>query len=524
MKASQSLKVMLLVAVLAFTACSFYLNPAFKKTYSSVNQLLYSDSVKRIVLKAHCRNGYVYVFNQPWNTTEDRTHLLGEGTVFNERRQLVNSGALNMPVDSIVLFETNAQVKSFDKGIKIALGILTAFDVAGLAFCLINPKACFGSCPTFYLPGDNGIMSARAEGFSSSILPSWEQADLDELHNDELHTRNISLLMKNEALETHAVNYVHLMAVKREPGEQIFHDNKNNFFACNQEHASEYAIAGDSDVTALVNAFDGKEYFSKTDSFDLGKTEEMILNFKRNSFLKHQGLVISFRQTLVTTFLFYSMLGYMGNDAGDILTDLELHPDQRVKAKHIQARLGSINAFVWDDLNQRWMAMDSVFEVGPIARNTVILPIPHNQSTTSNLKIKLVMAKGYWRIDNVSVTQIIGPRRPEELIPQAVLKNGELDEVERASLFSDDEQRTCSLPGTVFELKYQLPEVHDYALFVQSKGYYLEWMRPTWWKEKNLLKLKRMIDGDEKTWRNLAVEYKEHEPQMEATFWGSKVM
>lgn len=525
MKKPCSVKAMLftLLGVFSITACSIYLNPGFKKTYSSVNDLLYSDSVKHIVLKAHSRNGFVYVFNKPWNTSDDHMQLRGEGTVFNERRQLVRSGTLNIPVDSIVLFETNAPVKSLDKSIKTTLGILTGIDLLGLGFCIINPKACYGSCPTFYLPGDNSIMSARAEGFSSSILPSWEESDLDDLHNDELQTRSISLLMKNEALETHAVNYVHLMAVKRNAGEQIFNDVHHNFFICNHLKTPVYANAGDSDVTALVESLDGSEYFSKSDSFDLGRKEEMMLHFSRDAALHQPGLVITFRQTLVTTFLFYSALGFMGNEAGDILTDLELHPEQRVKVNQLQTRPGSITAYGWDNLKQQWIFISSVFEAGPIARNTFILPIP-NIHSSADLKIKLVMAKGYWRIDHVALGEITEQRDATELLPQAVIKNGVPDEEDQELLAADDQQRSCSLPGTVLELKYLLPDSGDYALFVESKGYYLEWMRPTWWKEKNLLKLKRMVEGDAKTWRDLALEYKQLEPQMEATFWGSKVM
>lgn len=514
----------LFIIMIVVVSCTVYLNPAFKKTYNSVNELLYADSATHPVLKAHCRNGEVYVFNKQWILSNDHSQLLGEGLLFNAKRALIFEGSLNLAVDSVALFETNAAVASRDGGIVTALSILTAVNFIGIVYCLINPKACYGSCPTFYLPGDDGIMSARAEGFSESILPSWEEADLDNLHNDEVHTRHISLYMKNEALETHEVNYVHLLAVKRNEGEKIFNDACDNFYACSTVNSPQYASAGGLDVTDKVRAFDGNEYFSKTDSFDLGKKEEIILHFKNDDLNSERGLVISFRQSLVTTFLFYSALGYMGNEAGDILADIELHPEKRAAVDAMQERLGNIEAFAWDDLKQQWMPIGQLFEAGPIARNTFILPLTEMYSASSELKIKLVMAKGYWRIDCMELASIINKRSSTLLLPKSVLINGQPNSKDLQALTDDDKQRACSMPGNLFELKFELPDSADYALFVESKGYYLEWMRPTWWKEKNLMKLMRMLDGDEKTWRDLAIEYKEHEADMEATFWGSKIM
>ena len=66
-------------------------------------------------------------------------------------------------------------------------------------------------------------------------------------------------------------------------------------------------------------------------------------------------------------------------------------------------------------------------------------------------------------------------------------------------------------------------ETNDYELFVYSKGYYLEWMRKEWLGGKDLLKLRKMVLGDEKTWKDLAREFKQLEPSMEATFWNSRV-
>jgi hypothetical protein len=48
-------------------------------------------------------------------------------------------------------------------------------------YCILNPKACFGSCPTFY-GWDGEDTTLMAEGFSSSILRSFEKQDIDMLY------------------------------------------------------------------------------------------------------------------------------------------------------------------------------------------------------------------------------------------------------------------------------------------------------------------------------------------------------
>ena len=69
-------------------------------------------------------------------------------------------------------------------------------------------------------------------------------------------------------------------------------------------------------ITNLLAYSDGNEYFSLTADKDLASKEELILEFyppQKNEL----GLVINFRQTLLTTFLLYSGISYMGDQVGD---------------------------------------------------------------------------------------------------------------------------------------------------------------------------------------------------------------
>ena len=89
-------------------------------------------------------------------------------------RELKYSGKVSFSFDSIAILETNTKITNPEQGRITALTILTGVDVLVGLFCLTNPKACFGSCPTFYLNELDDFHHADAEGFSNAILPLYE--------------------------------------------------------------------------------------------------------------------------------------------------------------------------------------------------------------------------------------------------------------------------------------------------------------------------------------------------------------
>ena len=63
----------------------------------------------------------------------------------------------------------------------------------------------------------------------------------------------------------------------------------------------------------------------------------------------------------------------------------------------------------------------------------------------------------------------------------------------------------------------------NYVLFLYSEGYYLEWMREHWIKDKDLLKLKQIVEDPSKYLRAETKNYKIYEKNLEADFWNSKI-
>jgi hypothetical protein len=78
------------------------------------------------------------------------------------------------------------------------------------------------------------------------------------------------------------------------------------------------------------------------------------------------------------------------------------------------------------------------------------------------------------------------------------------------------------MPGDHYELTYTLPPGDDYELVLDSRGYYLEWMRDAWIREQDPVAALAMFLAPAQALRRLAPAYKKLEPSAEALFWSSR--
>lgn len=516
----------LFIVFLLFSSCKYgnYINHDFRKTYTDFNEVLHSDTTEVPFFKAHFKNGDVGILEK-WSLSQDKDAIIGQGRLYDFNRNQVKEGLLSFEVKEIAIIETNQleAIKSLDADRVTGLAILTGVNLALNIFCISNPKACFGSCPTFYVEGETFIHSASAEGFSSSIAPSLEQTDIDALRYST-SADAFFLTMKNEALETHAVNQLQLHAVPKIRGESAFHDKSGNYYRCGELYTSKRAFVDGKDITKMLAYFDETEYYSPADSFDLSAREEIVLEFEQPPG-ENLGLAIRFRQTLLTTFLLYSGLSYMGDEVGKYFTRIETSKNVRKRFGNPFERLGKIELSVWDEETQSWRRFEELYETGPIAKNLMLAPLPKGTTGPGKLKIKIEMAKGLWRLDYVGLTNIRAKAAPIIISPVVMELAGEkADGIDRVK--DNDDSYLIAFPGDEFRFRFELPELEneslEYELFLSSKGYYLEWIRDEWIRGKNIPKLKKMLLNDDQTWRELAAEYKSIEREMESAFWNSK--
>lgn len=465
-------------------------------------------------LKAHMQSGTVYIFDS-WHSDQTGQIITGRGQLLDINRRLVKKGTFKIGVDSVALFETNILN---DSGPSKALMILTLASAGITLYCVSNPKACFGSCPTFYVY-DGDTLRLQAEGFSSSISRSLEQSDVDMLYFARPVGGRVEIVVKNEALETHVIRYADLLIVPREPNRYVFKTPSGEFMYTAPPVTPVIARAAEGDILSKIRRFDHDERFSQADSTNLAAKEIVYLEFDPVPAGRY-GLIISARQTLMTTFLFYQTLAYAGRYVGELLARIEREAPRSHKALNgIGNLLGGITLQYFDPMKQKWVETGEVRETGPIATDTWILPFSHRGGP---VHLRLSMTKGNWRIDYLALAEIREKATPLRLTPARVMKDGMPREDVREKLI-DREQSLVMLPGDVYTLIYQLPEtVGEAVYFLESRGYYYEWIRKEWLQEENPDMLLTMLQEPERALKLLAPEYKKIEQDMEKIFWSSR--
>jgi hypothetical protein len=512
----------LVIGVLTIQACK---TNYFRSNYKEANKLLHETQniQTKPFLKAHLKNGDVCILKDSWQVDTIQNLVSGYGSRYDFNRTKVFEGIISVPIDSVAIFETNTKLQNPHSDEIIALSILAGLDVVLGVFCLTNPKACFGSCPTFYINPDDNFHYADAEGFSNAISPSMEYFDIDALNKQTINGNAFSITMKNEALETHCVNDVKLLAYPLEKGERVYQSPSNDFYLCESDYSLSYAKANEGDITTLLKSDDRKERFSFSDENNLSSKEEIYLTYDNVKNTDSLGLILNFRQTLMTTYFIYSAMGYMGNEVGDIFAKIETERNTKDKLNNgIKRELGNIDIYAWNEQTNNWEYQNGFYETGPIAINRQFIPLQNIQSN-SKIKIKLVLNKGLWRIDYASLTNIKKQVKPIEVSPSTITHKGTLDNIALSEISSPDKY-LLSMPGSEYKFRFTLPGANnDYEFFLYSKGYYLEWMREHWIKDKDLLKLKQMVDNPKKYLREEAESYKQYEATMEKAFWNSKI-
>jgi hypothetical protein len=510
------------MALALVLACSKHYN--FRENYRDANSLLHiaEKGSEKPFLKAHMSNGDVCILRDSWQIDSLREEVLGTGKRFNFNREMTYAGHMVLPFDSVAIYETNVKIKHSEGSRLTGLGIIFGLDILVGLVCLVNPKACFGSCPTFYLNPEDNFHYADAEGFSSAISPSMEYADIDALGRKHVQGDHLSLVMKNEALETHCIDAIKLRVYPAGPEERVYHSPDNRFFLCTGSHSAILAQASEGNVASKLSSPDRCERFSLADSVQLNTKEEITLHFNGLCAEEEYGLLLHYRQSLMSTYLFYKALAYMGDAVSDVFAALERDAELRHRFDTTAKLLGGIDVYTFDAQRQTWDHQDAFGETGPIAINRQMVPLKPNHKN-GNLLVKLVLNKGLWRLDHAALVSIQGEVQTLEIAPCDILSEGKRA-AQALSKMAADGKHMISMPGSSYEIRFQLPDKNAwYEMFLYSKGYYLEWMRAEWIKDKNFVKVKQLIDDPENYLIGQTKEYKRYERQMEEIFWNSKI-
>ncbi|MBK9734473.1 MAG: hypothetical protein IPO92_05680 [Saprospiraceae bacterium] len=514
------------LSLVTIFACVVAKKYHFRELYNNHNDLIHQSSKynEKPFLKAHLKNGGVCILDDKWTYDSISSQIVGFGKYYDFKRNDVIAKQLNIHVDSVLLFETNTKLVA-DKSARVqAMSIMTALDVILGIACLTMPKACFGSCPTFYLQNGDYQRLADAESFSNAIAPSLAYQDYDDLNYEARCGEELNLKMMNEALETHVVKRANLTVISKKKSEQVYITPDDTYYATSNGGRLINAKGAEGDVTGELLSLDGEERYSLADENALVTKEEIFLEFAADPHID-LGLKITFRQTMMTTYALYSAIGYMGNEVGDIFATLESSSESSDKMKTMfYDALGAIEIYSLQ-ANNTWKFEGEIFETGPIARNHELLPLKYDSPESGKINIKLVMNKGLWRIDHTELVQMKKEKHAVDIKPHFLLKNGQNKSVHLQKLIDHSDSFIVSMPGDEFLMGYTMPECEEdenYQVFLNAEGYYIEWMRESWLKDKDLLNLYKLMN-DPVAWLNgETANYKKYEAKMEDQFWKSR--
>lgn len=498
------LAIALLVACKVQTQQRLLVTPAEAKTLDGRSPFL----------KAHLLNGRVYVLS-PWKFDASTQTVSGPGELLGLNREVIAKATFTLPLDSVALFETNVLKTS---GSVSALAVVTGASATMTLICIANPKACFGSCPTFYVSdGEKDLL--QAEGFSASVTRALEARDIDALYRARPTSREFKIRMTNEALETHVVRYADVLVAPRPPNGRVFATSDGKFWQTAKIFAPDRALAPEGDALESLRAFDGRERFSATDSTDLAAREMIELEFAAIP-AGNYGLVIASRQSLLSTYLFYQALAYMGRSAGSWLAALERQDaTTRERSRGINRVLGGIEVLTQNE-NGEWIVAGQTSETGPLATDTRLVPLPHLPAGAAKMRLRLTA--GHWRLDYLALAQLEAQVPPLRLRPEIVYRGNAVDD-EAKQMLLDSARVLTTFPGDEYTFVYRLPkDFSRYELFLDSRGYYLEWMRDEWLQEENPARAAMMFLDPQGALRAMAPQFKKLEAGMEKTFWSSR--
>ncbi len=184
----------------------------------------------------------------------------------------------------------------------------------------------------------------------------------------------------------------------------------------------------------------------------------------------------------------------------------------------ISEALGGIEIFVRRG-GTDWVRIGEFDEPGPIATDRIVFPF--TTAPADSLEVKLRMARGSWRVDWVALVDLGDVLDPAPLPPDSVIAiaGGHGEAVDR---LHDPGAHLVTAPGDAYRLWYTIPQGGPYELFLDTQGFYYEWMRSEWLQEEDPAATGILLLEPERALRQLAPLFKRHEEDMERLFWASR--
>lgn len=470
-----------------------------------------------VPMKAFLLNGDVVVYADGADISPDA--IFGPGLRYPLNRKSSVSVEV-IPLDSVVGIEAfRTQVNSPGTILLTTLGSGAALiGVTALA------KAIFGSCPTFYTSPEAGA-TLQAESFSYSIAAELERQDLDRVSLRPDPDGLLRLELRNEALETHYINHLGLVAVEHAPDVQVLPEAMGGVVAVRDPIPPGEARDRDGrSVLREVLATDGL-VFTSTETRIAAATSQDSRDFLELTFdrpaAKEAVLALNLRNSLLNTVLYYDlMLSATGVRALNWWGGNRENIEEGIEMAHWYVDYLGLRVEVHGE--EGWEPVARVLGIGPIAWKDlgVRIPVPAD----GPVRIRLSFLPDDWRIEEVALAAEVQPINTREIPVHGIVpRRGEDAPGALQSLASGDQSYLVTYPGTSAMLEFLPAEPEgDNAItyLLASQGYYIEWMRPAWIRTAWEGTLFQPGHGAVET---LMARWLEKKPTMEEAFFGSRI-
>ena len=487
-----------------------------------------NQSVIRSPVKAHLLDGSTVIFRGGAAITS--TEIFGIGISY----PLLSTDGVSrdrVPLDSVVGVETFEQQMLIVQSVVASLGA-TALGALGTAVLAV---AIFGSCPTVYADSA-GTPVLQAEGFSYAIAPLLEHRDVDGLRLSPGQDGDVRLELRNEALETHFINHIELLAARHPRGTRVVPDQSGRPVIVGTLRPITHAVdrAG-RDVRSLLAEPDGQLFASAPSVIDAARVGDLDdwLRLEVNDLPAGDSIavVLRLRNSLLNTVLLYEgVLG--GRDAPDWLgREMQKIGVVTELARWYVSTMG-LRAYVGDPGATPGLPDARLGDVGPIAFRDVALVLPRPDPNTTAAQVTLRFVADNWRIDHVAIAARV--MRPEISASPAITVR--VDEPARGEGPVHDSSATVAIadaddryletrPGQRMQLVFSPAQPRAGAdttisWLIAWQGWYREWIRGQWLAEPK--RTTPFIPGDSAVLTALR-QWRARQPDFEKQFYSTRI-
>ena len=449
-----------------------------------------NDSLIQFGSKIQTYDDDIYIF--PKGFTLQHDSIKGLAQLFNFENSDGIYSNRTIPLENVATINCYEETTSGGRHFASFLLGLTGPPLAALSlYCASCPKCCFGSCPTIYTK-ESDKYELETELFSECISRQLEANDIDILIQKLDSDGNVEIMITNEALETHYINKFDLIIMNHPIGSKLFPTFNDSLILVNStvKPSKVYNSKGE-DVTGLIEDDDYKYYRTGTENINDFKNGILFdwidINSNIPDELNKVKVVIKYRNTLLSTILLYDVvLASQGIGALEWTDKMNNDADYAAGFKMIYDNFSGIA--VQSKENNTWQNFGLLKDAGPITWRYAAVEVPVNKDGSLNIRLKFVqdnMMIDYIAIDTSGTFnnnfKIDSPLSFEIRDESNEIKN-EVNEF----IKKDDNKYLITNPGDNYTLKYKFLKRYntEQTLVIFSSGYYNEWIRGEWIREK----------------------------------------